>query len=249
VLALQRLGVRRSLAYVVPGMVLWWGMYRSGVHAAIAGVVIGLLTPVRPWLGAEGFVDETRRVLGVGDGGAADEELMGMLERVRHAQREALPPVVRIQAALNPWVAYGIMPLFALANAGVDLRGAALGGDAPSTVVIGVLLGLWIGKPVGVSLACWATVRLGWCALPRGIGWRGILLVGCVAGIGFTMAIFTAGLAFPNPDWLAAAKLGVLGGSMLAAVIGLTLGRTVLLDAPDPAAARTVDEAEASTEL
>jgi NhaA family Na+:H+ antiporter len=250
VLALQRLGVRQTLAYVAPGAVLWLGMLGAGVHPTIAGVILGLLTPVRPWFGKDGFVAAANEAVEDFRASARDQnqgvqDLLPPLRRIKQAHREALAPVVRIQAELHPWVAFAIMPLFALANAGVSLQGLGMDDAGSMAVILGVLLGLVIGKPVGILLASFTTVKLGICALPRGVSWRGILLVGLVAGIGFTMAIFIAGLAFPSDGLLAAAKLAVLLGSGLAAVIGLVMGRVVLPARPAADSAATVSEAEA----
>jgi NhaA family Na+:H+ antiporter len=253
VLALQRLGVRQTLAYLVPGAVLWMGMFDAGVHPTIAGVILGLLTPVRAWFGKHGFVAAAHEAVEDFRASARDkddvQELLPPLRRLKHAHREALAPVVRIQAELHPWVAFAIMPLFALANAGVSLQGLEMDSAVSLTVVLGVALGLLIGKPVGILLASFATVKLGICALPRGVAWRGILLVGLVAGIGFTMAIFIAGLAFPGDGLLAASKLAVLLASGLAGVIGLVAGRVVLPAQPAPGGATTVSEAEARADL
>ncbi|WP_437640525.1 Na+/H+ antiporter NhaA [Sorangium sp. So ce854] len=253
VLVLQRFGVRRPLAYVAPGAVLWFGMLRAGVHPTIAGVAVGLLTPVRSWFGSQGFLATARDV--VDEVGAIArresykiDDLLTPLQRIRTAQREALPPVVRLQAALHPWVAFGIMPLFAFANAGVRVDSSSLDHVAAGTILLGVTVGLVVGKPLGVFLASFAMVRLGVCALPRGVGWAGVGVVGCVAGIGFTMAIFIAGLAFNDAAMLAAAKLGVLLASAVAAVVGLAVGRLMLPATPDPSAATTLAEAEMSTE-
>jgi Na+:H+ antiporter, NhaA family len=250
VLALQRLGVRKPLAYLVPGAALWIGMFDAGVHPTIAGVILGLMTPVRTWFGREEFVVEAHEAVHDFHASARSDDngvrgLMQPLRRLKHAHREALPPVVRIQAALHPWVAFAIMPLFALANAGVSLQGLEMAATGSMTVMLGVMLGLVIGKPVGIFLASFATVKLGICALPRGVTWRGILLVGLVGGIGFTMAIFVAGLAFPGDGLLATAKLGVLLGSGLAGVIGLVAGRIVLPAQPAADSAATVVEASA----
>jgi NhaA family Na+:H+ antiporter len=254
VLALQRLGVRQTLAYVVPGAVLWMGMLGAGVHPTIAGVILGLMTPVRSWFGKEGFVAAAREAVEDFRATARAEDhavgdLLPPLRRIKEAHREALAPVVRIQAELHPWVAFVIMPLFALANAGVSLRGLGMADTGSMMVMLGVMLGLVIGKPVGILLASFVSVKLGVCALPRGVTWRGILLVGLVAGIGFTMAIFIAGLAFPGDGLLAAAKLAVLLASGLAGVIGLVAGRLVLPAQPSPDSAVTVSEAEASAEV
>lgn len=199
VLALQWLSVQSALAYVLPGAIVWFGMLRAGVHPALAGVLLGLLTPATA--------------------------AFGRGRRVR--ERPALDaPVVRVQAMLHPYVAFGIMPLFALANAGVSLEGVSLThGGGPLRVTAGVVLGLVLGKPLGVILASFAAVRLNLCALPDEIRWRHMLLLGCLAGIGFTMSIFMAHLAFEDDSLLAAAKLAVLVASGLAAVLGFIVGR------------------------
>jgi NhaA family Na+:H+ antiporter len=247
----QRLGIRRTLAYVAPGVVIWGGLLHAGVHPTIAGVALGLMTPARPWYGREGFVTaateairdfrDTRRR---GDASQAQEPL----RRIAEARREALPPVERLQLALHPWVAYGVMPIFALANAGVSLRGLDLAHAGSATVLLGVLVGLVLGKPIGIVGATALAVRLRICALPRGVDWRGVLAVGCVAGIGFTMAIFIAGLAFRDPVQLAAAKLAVLASSAAAALLGMAVGRLLLARGPASGAALTLEEAETSAD-
>jgi NhaA family Na+:H+ antiporter len=252
VLAFQRFGVRSAPAYVLPGSVMWLGALWAGVHPAIAGVALGLLTPVRPWFGREGFLSATHEAMGEFRERTQEDpnhhDALQPLRRIQEAQREALPPVVRLQALLHPWVAYAIMPLFALANAGVNIRGLALGEHGAMTILAGVALGLVLGKPLGIVLISFITVKLGVCALPRGVSWRGILVVGCVAGIGFTMAIFIAGLAFSEAPQLAVAKFAVLVASTCAAVAGLIAGKILLPKTPLPGAALTVDEAEARTE-
>jgi NhaA family Na+:H+ antiporter len=171
------------------------------------------------------------------------------LARIALARREVIAPLVRLEAALHPWVAYGIMPLFALANAGVRVGGVDLASPVSIRIVLGVAFGLVLGKPLGILAASYIAVRARIAALPYGVTWRGVLLVGIVAGIGFTMAIFIAGLAFPDATNLGAAKLGVLLASAVASALGLAGGRALLRTtlAPDVAAI-TVDEAEASTE-
>jgi NhaA family Na+:H+ antiporter len=148
------------------------------------------------------------------------------LRSLRLAQRELMPPVVRVQMALHPWVAFGVMPLFALANAGVGIDGIDLGTAASQGIMLGVLVALVLGKPLGVIGASWLAVRTGLCSLPPGVTWPGVCLVGLLAGIGFTMSIFIANLAFAQEQLLGAAKLGVLLGSLLSAVIGLAWGAT-----------------------
>ena len=130
----------------------------------------------------------------------------------------------RIEAALHPWVAFGIMPLFALANAGVSIGGLSQELSGATGIALGVSLGLVVGKPLGIIVFSWLAVRFGLASLPRGVSWAGVLVVGCVAGIGFTMALFIGALAFSDPSMLAIAKIAVLVASAIAGVLGLTLG-------------------------
>ena len=139
-----------------------------------------------------------------------------------------MPPVTRVQTALHPWVAFGVMPLFALANAGVSLDGVNLGAPGAVSVLLGVLVALVVGKPVGVLAVSWLAVRLGLCRMPVGITMAGLALIGLLAGIGFTMSIFIATLAFADDNLLSAAKLGVLVASLIAATAGLAWGRIAM---------------------
>jgi NhaA family Na+:H+ antiporter len=125
---------------------------------------------------------------------------------------------------LHPWVAYGIMPIFALANAGVTLGGVDLKAGGALSAMLGIALALVAGKPIGVIGATWIAVRLGWCRLPPGVSFGSVCLVGLLAGIGFTMSIFIAMLAYSDENLLGAAKLGVLVGSLIAALLGLAWG-------------------------
>ncbi|MBT9466168.1 Na+/H+ antiporter NhaA [Hydrogenophaga sp.] len=226
VLGLQKIGVGSAWAYVVPGAVLWVGLLLTGVHPTLAGVALGLMTPVVSGRMREQPLDLASRALHDLNAGTdlTPHELAGPLKELRQAQREVLPPVIRVQMALHPWVAYGVMPLFALANAGVTLDGVDLSLASAQAVTVGVLLALVLGKPLGVFAASWLAVRLGWCRLPPGVSWSGVLLVGLLAGIGFTMSIFIATLAFVDANLLNAAKVGVLLASLVAAVLGLAWG-------------------------
>jgi len=190
VFMLQRLGVRAKVAYLIPAFVTWAGTYAAGVHPTIAGVAIGLATPVRPW-------------------------------------RHRVSPADQLIATLHPWVGFVIMPIFALANAGVSLAGAS--SDAASlSVALGAGVALCVGKPLGILVAIGLAVKLGVARVPQGLGRRHFVVLGVLAGVGFTMAIFIAQLAFTDPALLAAAKLGVLGASGVAALTTLVMGRLVL---------------------
>jgi NhaA family Na+:H+ antiporter len=251
VIAMQRLGLRKKLLYVVPGVVTWAGVYAAGIHPTIAGVVLGLITPIRAWLGPDGFMMGLRKEIEhLSAASAADlssESLGETLKHVDVARREAMSPAESLIATLHPWVAFAIMPIFALANAGVSL-GGDLSEPGVSAVVVAVTLGLVIGKPLGVLAACWAALKLGVAALPTGIGRRHLVILGLVAGIGFTMSLFIAKLAFTAPALLTAAKIGILAASGCAAVVSVVMGRIFLSDAAHAGAAKSADEAEASTE-
>ncbi len=252
VLGMQRLGVRRKLAYVAPGVVVWAGIYAAGVHPTIAGVIVGLITPVRAWLGPEGLLREAPQVLAeLGRLGAEPRTdthaLAQTLATVDHLRREAMSPAESLIESLHPWVAFAIMPVFAFANAGVALDPSGLG-EGETTITMGVGIGLVAGKLLGVLGASWLAIRSGIAVCPRGITTRHLVVLGAVAGIGFTMALFVAGLAFDNEEQLAAAKLGVLAGSVIAGVFALATGRWLLPEAAD-VGARSADEAEGSTEL
>ncbi|MBD8599934.1 Na+/H+ antiporter NhaA [Pseudomonas sp. W2Oct36] len=241
VLIFQRMGIGKAYAYVLPGVIVWFGLLKTGVHPTLAGVVLGLMTPVHSKPLRERPLDTIGRTF---------HELMERLsqtqqdpkaaarplKQLRHAEREVLSPVQRVQIGLHPWVAYGVMPLFALANAGVSLKGVNLEDAVAHGVFVGVSSALIVGKPLGVIMASFALVKLRVCELPEGVTWAGVGLVGLLAGIGFTMSIFISGLAFSDPGLLAASKLGVLAASTVAAMLGLAWGRARFRSAAVPQA-------------
>jgi Na+:H+ antiporter, NhaA family len=250
VLVMQRLGVRAKLAYIVPSVVAWAGIYTAGIHPTIAGVIVGLVTPVRAWLGPDGFVvgvrNELEQLVQATPSALSSHELTEALRRVDIARREAISPAESLIETLHPWVAFGIMPIFALVNAGVAVSWTSL--DATSwSVVTAVAIGLIVGKPLGVLFASWLTLRLRIGTLPLGMTLRHLVVLGVVAGVGFTMALFIAQLAFADAKLLAAAKLGILGASSGAAILGLVLGRLLLVPGEIAGAAQSADEAESST--
>ena len=228
VIAMQRFGVRRRRAYILPGLVAWAGVYLAGIHPTIAGVILGMMTPVRAWLGPAGFDDLVRRTLdrirATPPEALTSHALGPELVRIDDACREAMSPAESLIEKLHPWVAFAIMPVFALANAGVAVSGGAIDGDS-SRVMGAILAGFLVGKPLGVISAGWLTLALGIGKLPPGMTLRHLVVLGVVAGVGLTMALFIAQLAFADAALLAAAKLGVLAASGAAAVLALTLGR------------------------
>ncbi|MBA4063987.1 MAG: Na+/H+ antiporter NhaA [Isosphaera sp.] len=228
---LARAGVRSVPVYVVVGAGVWLATYKSGVHPTIAGVLLGLMTPAGEW------VSRTALRLSVADLQArlatdpGEEVAVEDLELLAFAARESVSPLERLEHALHPWVGFLIMPLFALANAGVKVEAGAV----TSPVAVAAAVGLFLGKPVGVMLFSLLAVRLGLARLPQGVTWWVLFGGGCLAGIGFTMSLFVAGLAFPEKthwELLAAAKTGTLVGSVCSAAVGVAVLRVVLRRAP-----------------
>jgi len=222
VLLLRSAGVRNAFVYIAPGIAVWAGFLVTGIHPTIGGVLLGLLTPVRPWFGPSGFAETTLAELE--QFGAKDRaELLTSLDLINQARREALSPAELLVHALHPWVAFIVMPVFALANAGVVLGGAELSGDA-LWLFLGIVLGLSLGKPIGITLASFSAIRAKVASGSAEMTRRGVLLVGLVGGIGFTMSLFIAQLAFEPGPLLDTAKLAILVGSGVAMVLGLSFG-------------------------
>jgi len=245
---MQLLGVRSPLGYVVPGIVIWAGAYIAGIHPTLAGVILGFMTPVKPWYGTDEFLDQTEAsVRTLRSNGVPDDRMLPpYLETLKIANREVVSPVERLQHALHGWVAFGIMPLFAFANAGVPLGQMSFAGDA-KWVFWGVTLGLSIGKPIGILTLSRLAARSGVAALPSGVQWSHIGVVGMVGGIGFTMALFIAQLAFPLGPLLETAKFAILCGSASAGTLALFAGYRTLKAPHGPGVAATDAEAETST--
>ncbi|MBL9017842.1 MAG: Na+/H+ antiporter NhaA [Myxococcales bacterium] len=231
VLVMRAAGVRSPVLYLAPGVVVWAGFLVTGIHPTIGGVLLGLLTPVLPWFGPSGFATTTQEQLErlpANDRAA----LLSSLDVINQARREAVSPTERLIHALHPWVAFVVMPIFALANAGVVLGGADFSGDY-LWLFVGVVAGLALGKPLGITVASLAASRLGIAARSEDMTRRGILLVGLVGGIGFTMSLFIAQLAFPPGPLLDTAKLAILVGSGVAILVGLGFGLATARPKPD----------------
>lgn len=224
-------GVRAPWAYALIGVALWVAVLMSGVHATVAGVLLALTIPSRTRIDESAFLRGARQTLeDFHDARDPERTVLSSrahqeaLHRLEELTEQAQPPLARLEHGLHGVVNFGIMPLFALANAGVPLHGAnSLIG---SPVAIGVLLGLVLGKPVGITLAAWLAVKVGVAARPEA-GWRLVHGVAWLGGIGFTMSLFIAGLAFgESASLLTAAKLGTFLASVIAGVIGWALLRT-----------------------
>jgi len=204
-LLLGRRGIKNLVPYLGLGLLLWYFVYASGIHATVAGVLLAFAIPIVA----------SRQLPGLPETPSQDvEEREALLEEAESTLIRAQSPLHRLEHQLHPWVAYLILPVFAFMNAGVALAGTTMG-----AVALGVFTGLVLGKPLGIFLFAYLAVRAGLAKLPQGVGWNAILGAGLVAGIGFTMALFIAGLAF-TPALLDQAKVGVLAGSVVAASLG-----------------------------
>ena len=222
---LSRIGVRAIGVYILAGAPVWLAFHESGVHATLVGVLLGLMTPCEAWVAHSrlGFsVERVGRYL-KGESWEGSGQRRVVLRELQAAARETFSPLERIETALHPWSSFAIMPIFALANAGVALDPAAFA----QPIAIAIAVGLLLGKPLGVVLFGAVAIRLGLAQLPEGVSWSVMLGAGWLAGIGFTMALFIAGLALEGP-LLDAAKLGVLAASLLAAAAGMLVLITTL---------------------
>ena len=220
VFAMQRIGVRYMAAYVIAAGLLWITVFESGVHATIAGVVLGFLTPAVAFHRREPAAEEIgKRLTEITDSENVEISEATMWETSRLAG-EAVSPLARMEGQLHPWSAFVILPLFALANAGVTLSPSELGDAVTSQVGLGVILGLVVGAPVGGILLTWLIVRTTPTRLPDELGWSAIAGVAPLKGIGFTVAIFISLLAFDSTLAQEQAKVAILIGSTLSALIG-----------------------------
>jgi NhaA family Na+:H+ antiporter len=231
--AANRTGARRPPVYLALGVAVWSFFLLSGVHATVAGVLMAMAIPARTRIDTAEFLVRGRRLMDEFD--AAGEEGPDVLTNRRQQQaihemeqacEHAQAPLQRIEHGLHHWVAFGIIPVFALANAGVHLP-RDLGAALREPVTLGVLLGLLLGKPVGITLFSWLAVRLRLAVLPGGVSWGAIHAVSWLGGIGFTMSLFVTGLAFSDAAAIDRSKVGIFAASILAGIAGWMLLRRI----------------------
>ena len=230
--AMQRGGIRSSLSYLILGIGIWLAVLESGIHATVAGVAIAFITPVRSYFDPSKFVPRATTVVDrIGEYLPPDKQVAlddhrtmarvsVLLEDLKRLSHETISPLDRLEQILSPWASYVVVPLFALANAGVVLDAGSLGSLATQPVTLGVAVGLLVGKVVGVVGAAWLAVRLGLGRLPAATTWHHMIGVGFLAGIGFTVALFVAALSFTDPTLADSAKLGIFAASLVAGLVG-----------------------------
>lgn len=234
----NRLGIQRTLIYVLLGIGLWVAVLESGVHATIAGVALALTIPATRRIDGEAFIDFAQQQIAtfsahIRPGGRLlTPEQSDALHTLEEAVEKTDTPLTRLEHALHAPVAFFIIPIFALANAGVAL-GGDFGAMVSSPITLGIVLGLVVGKPVGIMAFAWLAVRTRLAGMPLGVSWRQVFGVSALCGIGFTMSIFIATLAFPGQALLLdTAKLGIVLGSLVSGVLGWVL---LTRGAPPPA--------------
>ena len=225
--AMNRAHVYALIPYLAVGVVLWFCVLMSGVHATIAGVLLAFTIPTGSRVNLHSFMDwsgeqvhRAREAFEPETPVLAQEEYLQTVKSLSRVSRQVVPPAIRLEHRLHPWVYFAALPLFALTNAGVrfiDGDPAAIFADP---VLYGVMLGLLIGKPIGIMLMSFLTVKLKAATLPQGVTWLHMLGAGILGGVGFTMAIFVANLAYADPAHIATAKMGILLASLAAGAIG-----------------------------
>lgn len=218
-----RVGIRSLGFYLILCVVMWQFFLESGIHATLMGVMVAAIIPTEPYLhrrdyasAVEDLLHDYRLAMANND----EQKAQAVVERVEMLSRGTEGPMERLERIVHPWVSFVVLPLFALANAGIVFTSDTLSAAAESRVTLGVAAGLLLGNPLGVLGMTWLAVRLGIGQLPSGVGWRHVLGAGFLAGIGFTVAIFVSGIAFDDPAVVDQAKMGVFAASLVAGVTG-----------------------------
>ena len=213
-------GIRQPAVYAFIGVFVWFAVLQSGVHATIAGVLLAFSIPVKSSIDKESFVRRCRRLLDRYDGAEPNSsEAHAVIHTLASQCEKVDTPLHRIEHALQPWVSFLIMPVFAFANAGVHILGQ-IGVSFQNPVTLGIFFGLIVGKPLGIMGVTWLAVKTGLASLPAGIQWRQVFGASWLCGIGFTMSLFIAGLALESDEITDMAKIGILFASLTAGVVG-----------------------------
>jgi NhaA family Na+:H+ antiporter len=225
----NKMGVRRTAFYAIIGLLgVWLSFLQSGVHATIAGVLIALTIPVKTKVTETTFIDRLSELLyhfkkeKPNDVSLLTTRQAHLISEIENASNEATTPLQKLEHALHPITAYFILPVFALANAGIHIEGSFIN-LIKHPISLGIILGLVLGKAIGITFLCRLAIGFNLAELPEGTSWRHIYGAAFLAGIGFTMSIFISGLAFVDEEYIQIAKAGIFGASFLAAIIGMTI--------------------------
>ena len=231
---MNKMGVRNLIIYTIVGIALWLAFLKSGVHATVAGVLLAFTIPVSSRINTKKFKNETEVLLKDfdnagehGDNVLTNSERLIIVDQIENNCEKILTPLQRFEHDLHPWVSFFIMPVFALANAGVTI-GDGLIQALTNPISLGIVLGLFIGKQIGIFSFSYLAVKLKFASEPEGVSWKKIYAASVLAGIGFTMSLFIANLAFNSPELLNISKVGILTGSLLSGIVGFIILRSTL---------------------
>lgn len=240
-IALNIAGVRRPVVYGIIGLVLWVAILKSGVHATVAGVLLAMAIPARTRIAETAFLEHGRQLLDeFQNAGPLDSDpglngnRLGLLNTLQELAEGVRTPSSHLEDELHPWVTFIILPVFALANAGVSLAGGGVTALA-HPISLGIILGLFAGKFIGLSAFAWLAIKINMASMPTGVTWRQMFGVAFLGGIGFTMSLFVANLAFGESQLLEISKIGILAGSLISGISGwilLTTGGKSMDEAP-----------------
>ena len=231
---MNKIGVRSLLVYTFVGIALWLAFLKSGVHATVAGVLLAFTIPVASRINTQKFKNETENLItefdNAGEHGEdvlTNSQRLEIIDKIENNCEKILTPLQRFEHGLHPWVSFFIMPVFALANAGVTI-GSGLSSALTHPVSIGIVLGLFAGKQIGIFSFSYLAVKLKLASEPEGVSWKKIYAASVLAGIGFTMSLFIANLAFNSPELLNISKVGILAGSLLSGIVGFIILKSAL---------------------
>lgn len=227
------LWIRRTLVYALLGLGLWISILGSGIHATVSGIVVAMFIPARGKYDTDRFIMEVGKFMnefqcepsGCGHSVLLNQRHLNAVQSIELAAHHAETPLQRLEHSLHPWVAFAVVPLFALGNAGLILKGMNIREALMSPLTLGVVISLFLGKPLGIMLSSYLAVKTGLASLPAGVKWPHIIGAGMLGGIGFTMSLFIMSLSFTGDGLLVHAKLGILAGSLFSGVMGLAFLR------------------------
>ena len=232
--AMNRSGVRNLLIYSLVGVALWLAFLKSGVHTTVAGVLLAFTIPASSRINTKKFSNETEALIkdfdNAGEHGnnvLTNSERLTIVDQIENNCEKILTPLQRFEHGLHPWVSFFIMPIFAIANAGVSI-GRDFSSSLTNYVSIGIILGLFIGKQIGIFSFSYLAVKFKLASQPEGVSWKKIYAAAILGGIGFTMSLFIANLAFNSEELLNTAKVGILSGSLISGIVGFIILKSAL---------------------
>ena len=227
------MGVKRPIVYSTLGIALWLSVLSSGLHATIAGVLLAITVPARSKLNPQKFITDSLTILESFENSAPNNDdiflnklCIDAISNLEENIAQVEPLIQKWERELHDFTSFIIIPLFALVNSGVNLSQTGIS-SLTNTISLGIITGLVLGKPIGITFFSWLAIKLKIASLPQGITWKHIIGVGFLGGIGFTMSIFISSLAFKTPNYISNAKIGVITASIISGIIGIIILKTL----------------------